>query len=269
MNGLGLVIAFAYSWALTLVILCMVPFIIAATAHESSIQRGFEDETKRANAQSGEVAGEAIKEIRTVAGLNKQSDFETRFSAALKHPHELATRKAFQASIGYALHQGITMYTDAVAFYAGVRFIMMGMINFEQMYTTMMAIIITAQGVGRASVFPSTFAKAKFSAVSIFELLERQPSIDPDQEGYEVERSQVAGDVAFEKVNFRYPARPDASIFSGEFNLDVMANQTVALVGPSGCGKSTTIGMLQRWYDPIGGTVLLDGHNVNKYALAN
>ncbi|KAI8986438.1 putative ABC transporter protein, partial [Pilobolus umbonatus] len=265
----GLSIAFAHSWLLTLIILLMSPFIAFATFYESQIHRGFEDKTKKANEQSGEVAGEAIKEIRTVAGLNKQSHFEYKYAAATDRPHRLAQLKAYKSSIGYALQQGIMLYTNAVAFYAGTRLMQDGKIEFVDMFTCMMAIMITAQGVGRGSVFTTTYAKAKFSSIAAFEILERESKIDPDLEGIEQTREQINGDLDFSNITFRYPARPDISIFNGEFNLHGKAGQTIALVGPSGCGKSTTIGMLQRWYDPETGTVRVDDNNVKNFQLRN
>ncbi|KAI7871025.1 putative ABC transporter protein [Spinellus fusiger] len=265
----GLSIAFSQSWLLTLIVLLISPFIMGATAYESKIQRGFEDKTQKANSQCGEVAGEAIKEIRTVASLDKQTFFENKYYKATDYPHELARNKAFTSSVGYALQQGITMYTNAMAFYAGMNLIAQGRINFSQMFTTLMTIMITAQSVGRGSVFLSTYAKAKCSAIAAFEILDRVPSIDSELEGIEPSSSQISGEIAFENVAFRYPARPDIPIFNGGFNLNGKAGKTIALVGPSGCGKSTTIGMLQRWYDPISGRVNFDNHNVNKYTLAN
>jgi ATP-binding cassette subfamily B (MDR/TAP) protein 1 len=263
----GLSIAFSQSWMLTLIILCMAPFIGFATGYESKIHRGFEDTTKKANEQSGEVAGEAIKEIRTVAGLNKQSHFERKYYNATDRPHRLAQRKAYMSSIGYALQQGITLYTNAVAFYAGTQLMWHHGLPFPNMFTCMMAIMITAQGVGRASVFTTTYAKAKYSSIAAFEILERQPSIDPDLEG--IEPTQVAGEIDFQDITFRYPARPDISIFNGEFNLHGKPGHTIALVGPSGSGKSTVVGMLQRWYDPATGSVRLDDNNVKNYTLGN
>ncbi|RCI06466.1 ATP-binding cassette, sub-B (MDR TAP), member 4, partial [Rhizopus stolonifer] len=187
----GLAIAFSQSWMLTLIILCMAPFIGFATFYESKIHRGFEDKTKKANEQSGEVAGEAIKEIRTVAGLNKQSYFENKYHNATDRPHRLAQRKAYMSSLGYAMQQGITLYTNAVAFYAGTQLMWHHGLAFNKMFTCMMTIMITAQGIGRASVFTTTYAKAKYSSIAAFEILEREPSIDPDLEGIEPNRSQI------------------------------------------------------------------------------
>ena len=59
-------------------------------------------------------------------------------------------------------------------------------------------------------------------------------------------------------VTFAYPSAPD-HIVSKDLNLSITAGQMVALVGPSGCGKSTLIQLLERFYDPTAGSVLLDG----------
>lgn len=91
-----------------------------------------------------------------------------------------------------------------------------------------MAIMITATGMGRASTFTSTFEKAKHSAINTFELIDRQPLIDPDQEGAEPE--SVQGDVEFKDIRFAYPARPNVEIFKGNFGFTGKARQTIALV---------------------------------------
>jgi ATP-binding cassette subfamily B (MDR/TAP) protein 1 len=75
--------------------------------------------------------------------LNRQGFFEDRYFKANDRPHRLAVRKAYLSSIAYALLKGISMYTSAVAFYAGIRFIADGMIDFQQMYTAMMTVSIT------------------------------------------------------------------------------------------------------------------------------
>ncbi|CAO3700018.1 unnamed protein product [Rhizopus stolonifer] len=263
----GLITAMIFSWALTLIILCFSPFIVCTTAYERNVQKGFEDSTKKANAHCGKVAGEAIREVKTVASLNKQAYFEERYAKSSERPHRLAIKKAYLSSIAYSISKAINIYTMAVAFYAGVRLIMDGMIDFQQMFTSMTVIMTTSESAGRSSTFISTFAKAKYSAIASFDVIERQPKIDADLEG--AEPSGVNGDIEFKDIQFRYPARPEQVIFDGQFNLKGKANQTIALVGPSGCGKSTTIGMLQRWYDPLGGQVALDTMDTKSYSLHN
>ncbi|GAA5814177.1 hypothetical protein MFLAVUS_007670 [Mucor flavus] len=265
----GFIISFIHSWALSLIVLCMSPFMIAATAYEYNIELNYADSTQEANAKSNQVAGEAIREARTVASLNKQSYFEDRYFTARLRPHQMALRKAYFSSFASALSKSMNIFTSAVAFYAGINLIMKGQITFQQMLVSMTVIMITAESVGIFSTSTTAFTKAKYAAIASFQIIERKTEIDPELEGSEPALGTIHGDVDFKDIKFSYPSRPDISIFKGEFNLQAMAGKTIALVGPSGCGKSTTIGLLQRWYDPIRGTVSLDHKDVKSYSLNN
>ena len=67
--------------------------------------------------------------------------------------------------------------------------------------------------------------------------------------------------ISFKNVIFSYPTRPKKVIFD-EFSLDIELGSTVALVGPSGGGKSTTVGLIERFYDPLQGTVSYEGTDI-------
>lgn len=77
---------------------------------------------------------------------------------------------------------------------------------------------------------------------------------------------EIKGDIELKDVYFRYPARPDVQIFAG-FSLVVPNGTTVALVGQSGSGKSTVISLIERFYDPESGEVLIDGIALKKLQL--
>jgi ATP-binding cassette subfamily B (MDR/TAP) protein 1 len=64
-------------------------------------------------------------------------------------------------------------------------------------------------------------------------------------------------------VHFRYPTRPHVRVLRG-LNLEVKAGQFIAIVGPSGCGKSTLIQLVERFYDPLSGRVLVDGQDISQ-----
>ncbi|KAI9485126.1 putative ABC transporter protein [Zychaea mexicana] len=264
----GLAIAFAHNWTLSLIVIGMSPLLIGASFYRARLERGFQDKVAKAHEHGNVITSEAIREIRTVTALGKQAHFEMKYAKTLEKPHQLARRKAFRASFGYALSQGFSLYVAAVAYSSGVIFMQEGRLAFDALFICLLTLMISMTGVGRSSVFTVTFVKAKTAAISVFEILERQSQVDPDLEGIEMATSGVSGDISFDKIGFCYPTRKEP-IFEGGFNLRGKAGQMIALVGPSGCGKSTTIGMLQRWYDPTMGTVSLDHHNVKGFTLSN
>ncbi|KAJ3243519.1 hypothetical protein HDU78_000400 [Chytriomyces hyalinus] len=264
----GITIGLVFSWKLTLIVLLVSPFMVVASYYESRVRMGFEDSTKKAYEESGTIAAEAFKEIRTVAALTRESYFQDKFSANLERPHQLALKKAREASLGNGVGQAFGQFASAVGFYAGVKLVEAGEVDFGSVFKVLMAVMFTAQGLGRGSTFAETFVKAKIAALNTFELIDRATLIDPedDTEGLD-DGAKIQGSFEFKNVAFTYPARPTVPIFGGEFGLTGSENKTIALVGPSGCGKSSAIGMLQRWYDVAGGAVMVDGKNVKDFQL--
>jgi ATP-binding cassette subfamily B protein len=78
----------------------------------------------------------------------------------------------------------------------------------------------------------------------------------------------VRGEIVFDEVTFRYPARPEVSALRG-VSLTVRPGETVALVGPSGAGKTTILQLLMRFYDPQSGAVRIDGIDLRDMARAD
>lgn len=111
----------------------------------------------------------------------------------------------------------------------------------------------------------SFITEATIAASRIFKLVDRVPQID-SEDGKGKVLAYVRGDIEFKEVTFSYPSRPDVPILQN-FNLKVKAGRTVAIVGGSGSGKSTVISLLERFYDPINGDILLDGHKTKKLQL--
>jgi ATP-binding cassette subfamily B (MDR/TAP) protein 1 len=103
------------------------------------------------------------------------------------------------------------------------------------------------------------------AAYRIFEMIERVPPIDIDDHSQRT-LEKVDGNLELRNVDFAYPSRIHAQIFRN-FNLQIPAGRTVALVGSSGSGKSTVVALLERFYDPSAGQVLIDGVDIKNLQL--
>jgi len=124
-----------------------------------------------------------------------------------------------------------------------------------------------AFSIGNVSPYFSTVASSLGAAKNIFSVIDRKSLIDPSSTaGKTIASSEFVGTIEFKNVSFHYPSRPDITVLKN-FSLKIEPNQTVALVGSSGSGKSTIVGLLERFYDPVEGEILIDGIPLKEWNL--
>ena len=117
--------------------------------------------------------------------------------------------------------------------------------------------LLNLSSIGQASPCISAFAAGKAAGYKMFETIERKPEIDANDPKGKI-LDNVRGEIEFRDVHFSYPSRPNDKVFSG-FSLFIPSGTTIALVGQSGSGKSTIVSLIERFYDPRSGAVLIDG----------
>ncbi|MHB8656371.1 MAG: ABC transporter ATP-binding protein [Solirubrobacteraceae bacterium] len=107
----------------------------------------------------------------------------------------------------------------------------------------------------------TTYQSGMAALDKIFELLDEQPELSDGPSALKL--PQIRGELRFEDVSFRYSTRDGEGAWAlREIDLTVPAGQTVALVGSTGAGKSTFAKLVARFYDPVRGRVLVDGHDL-------
>ncbi|KAF9928630.1 Multidrug resistance protein 1 [Linnemannia zychae] len=262
----GLTFGFIASWRMTLIILAAVPIIGFAQYLELAALTRFGEKTRKAYEMSGQVAGEAISNIRTVVSLSKEEVFEARYISVCVRPHKYSINKAIYASVGFGIAQGVGYWSYGLGFFAGYKLVEANLITWEQMFNSMFAIVFCAVSMGHITADLPKFAKGKQSAINVYELIDKKTTIDADRDGLQL--GTISGSLALERVEFAYPTRPDNKLFNG-IDISIHPSATVALVGPSGCGKSTVIGLLERWYDTDSGRVTVEKHDIRDFQLHN
>jgi ATP-binding cassette subfamily B protein len=106
----------------------------------------------------------------------------------------------------------------------------------------------------------TTYQSGMAALDKIFELLDEQPEL-VDAPGA-LELGRIRGELRFDAVSFRYGSTQDDAWAVRDVDLEIPAGSTVALVGETGAGKSTLAKLVARFYDPVEGRVLLDGHDL-------
>jgi len=165
----------------------------------------------------------------------------------------------------YAMfYNGLTEAIKAVALGAGGILVARGSIGAEQLTASMLyvdSVVGSSLAVGGQY---RQLMQSIGSSQRVFQYTEMSPSASVVNEnsggpsGRRITAGDFCGGIHFQNVSFAYPGRPDTPVLRG-LDLDLPAGSTTALVGSSGSGKSTVAALVQRWYEPDAGDVLLDG----------
>ncbi|KAL5901787.1 hypothetical protein ACKVV7_011489, partial [Pyricularia oryzae] len=131
-----------------------------------------------------------------------------------------------------------------------------------QFFVCFSAIVFGAQSAGTFFSYAREMGDAHGAAVKLKRLSDRRPAIDTWSEaGAAVNRSSSTGAIEFRNVDFSYPKQSDRLVLQN-LSLRIPAGQYVGLVGASGSGKSTVVSLLERFYDPVAGSIHLDGQDI-------
>ncbi|KAJ1694281.1 hypothetical protein LUZ63_010979 [Rhynchospora breviuscula] len=253
----GFIVAFVRGWLLALVMLSCIPLIALAGAVVSRIVSTLSTRAQTKYSEAGNVAVQTIGSIRTVASFNGEIRAVTIYDQLIHKAYKSYVREGTATGLGMGLVFMILFCTYGLAVWYGSKLILNKGYNGGIIINIQMAVIIGAMSLGQASSCITAFAEGQAAAYRIFEAIKRKPDIDVlDTAG--VVLKDMKGNVELKDVYFSYPARPDHIIFNG-FSLNVSSGTTVAIVGESGSGKSTVINLIERFYDPQSGQVLIDG----------
>uniref|UniRef100_A0A8C1WIK2 ATP-binding cassette, sub-family B (MDR/TAP), member 11a n=1 Tax=Cyprinus carpio TaxID=7962 RepID=A0A8C1WIK2_CYPCA len=256
--GASFIIAYYFSWKLSLVVTCFLPLIGLSGVFQAKMLTGFANEDKNALEAAGQVSSEALSNIRTIAGLAKEKHFVSQYEEKLQAPYKRAKQKAHVYGICFAFAQCVIFMAFAASFRYGGYLVSNEGLPYMMVFRVISALVTSATALGRASSFTPDYAKAKIAAAQLFKLLDRVPKISLSKtEGHSWD--DFKGRIEFKGCRFTYPSRPDIQVLRG-LEVSVHPGQTLAFVGSSGCGKSTSVQLLERFYDPDEGQVLIDGH---------
>ncbi|XP_065859872.1 ABC transporter B family member 11-like isoform X2 [Euphorbia lathyris] len=261
----GFVIAFIKGWLLTLVMLSSIPLIVLAGAIMSLTIARMASTGQNAYAKAATVVEQTIGSIRTVASFTGERQAISNYKKYLATAYKSGCNEGLATGFGLGVLFFIIFGSYSLAIWFGGKMILEKGYTGGEVLNVIIAVLSGSMSLGQASPCMSAFAAGQAAAYKMFETISRRPEIDAyDSRGKILD--DIRGDIELKDVYFSYPARPDEPIFSG-FSISIRSGITAALVGQSGSGKSTVISLIERFYDPQAGEVLIDGINLKEFQL--
>ncbi|RAL07161.1 ABC transporter ATP-binding protein [Aspergillus homomorphus CBS 101889] len=258
-----IIIAFTFGWKLSLVaVLAALPCTFLAAFMRIRYEMQFEAMNAAVYSGSSQFAAEAIDAFRTVSALTMEDAIMNRYSAMLLEQQSKAFRKAWYATLIFAFSDSVELCAMALTFWYGGQLLASREYEPTSFFVIYMAIIQGGQQAGQFFSFGSNIAQATASANRMLNFRPSKASrIHTEKQNITDLDTQNAASIDFRNVAFRYPSQ-DNALFTG-LNLNIASGQFVAFVGPSGCGKTTVISLLERFYNPSQGMVLLNGQDIS------
>lgn len=255
---LAITIMVQLDWRMTLLVLAFspLPAIIAAWAAPSQSKR--EEFLMQKWGKIYSRFNEVLSGIVTVRSFAMEDNEKNRFLTRVGEANQTVVKGVgFDSRVKASQNLCVTLATiSAVSFGSYL------VLQDQMSLGTLVAFIAYVGGLfGPVQSMTNIYKVIRTASASlehVFSILDTQDSLGDAPEAKELK--EVKGEISFEEVFFHYSAT-NRPVLKG-INLQIQAGETIAFVGPSGTGKSTMTALIQRFYDPVSGSVCIDGKDV-------
>ncbi|PAV72778.1 hypothetical protein WR25_15285 [Diploscapter pachys] len=249
------------SWRLSLVTFILVPIIFVASKIFGTYYDFLSEKTQNAIADSNDVAEEVISTMRTVRSFACENVESDRFYEKLTVTLKITKTKAI-AYVGFLWVSELfqTFIIVAVLWYGG-HLVLQQKLKADLLVSFLLYQMQLGDNLRQMGEVWTGLMQSVGASRKVFEYIDRQPRIE--HKGT-MQPPEVKGRIEFRNIHFSYPIRSAIPILR-DLSFTVEPGETVALVGPSGSGKSSCISLLENFYQPNAGQVLIDGVPLEEY----
>ena len=256
----GMVMLFITSPKLTLLVLAVVPLVVAPIVLFGRKVRRLSRLSQDRVADVSAEASEALYGIRTVQAFAHEPHDRKRFAERTEEAFLAALTRIRWRAVLTGVVILLVFGSISVVLWIGGADVVAGRISAGQLSAFVFYAVVLAGALGAVSEVIGDLQRAAGAMERIAELLATEPVVLAPANPTPLP-SPSRGAVAFERVTFHYPSRPNTPALD-DFTLDVKPGERVAIVGPSGAGKTTVMQLLLRFYDPDAGRIRFDGVDI-------
>nr|WP_314464744.1 ABC transporter transmembrane domain-containing protein [uncultured Novosphingobium sp.] len=253
----GVAYLFVLAPHLTLGLVIAIPVVILPIAAFGRRLRAVARQSQDRVADIGATTSEVFGALRVVQAFNQEGREMERFSGAVERTFETGKRRIALRAVMTAVIMFLIFGSITVIMWRGAIGVAEGSITGGTIAAFVVTAGIVAGAFGSLTEVYGDLVRGAGAASRLAELLSEHPTISAPARPLTLP-SPGRGKLAFERVTFRYPSRPEMAALH-DFTLSIEPGETVAIVGPSGAGKSTLFQLAERFYDPQSGAIKIDG----------
>ncbi len=253
----GMVFMFFTAPKLGGLVMLGVPLVVVPILTLGRRLRALSRENQDRVAESAGQASETLLAAQTVQAYTHEAASRAAFGDLTERAFQAAQKRILTRSVMTAIVIFMVFASVVGVLWIGARDVRAGIMTAGELVQFVIYAVMVAGATGALSEIWGELQRAAGATERLVELLSLSDSVEDPGAPAPLPRP-VRGEIAFESVSFRYPARPEVPTLS-EFTLTVRPGETVALVGPSGAGKTTVFQLLMRFFDPDEGRIALDG----------
>ena len=253
----GIVIIIVMNWKLTFMILVLAPIMVLFAKTFGRKLKSLSREIQDKLATSTTIIEENISGIQLVKSFVRQKQEGERFDNAVEDSFQSAKKRVRISAFFGPIIGFIAFITALILMWYGGREVIAGTLSPGEMIAFILYAIIIAGPMGSFARLYTRIQEGLGASERIFEILDTEPEVK-DAPGA-IALPEIVGKVEIKDLRFHY--REDQPVLKG-LNITVEPGEMVALIGPSGGGKTTLAHLLHRFYDPVSGAILVDGHNI-------
>ena len=258
----AMIMLFATNIKLTLIVLAAVPFILVPIIFYGRRVRALSRKSQDSMADVGSYAGEAIEHIKTVQSYSREREERASFAKEVQKTFAIGRRRVQQRATLIAAVIVIVFGAITGMLWVGGSDVIAGTLSGGDLGAFVFYAILVASSLATISEVVGELQRAAGATERLLELLQVQSAILPPL-GNAIAGSTLSAEVVFNAVSFHYPSRPNLAA-TDALNLVAQQGKVLALVGPSGSGKTTLFELLQRFYDPQSGHIMLGGTDLRQ-----
>ncbi|XP_066469291.1 ATP-dependent translocase ABCB1-like [Tiliqua scincoides] len=252
---------FGLSWRLTLLTLVETPLMMAAQKFYDTCHMALLQEIQDSLAHSGEVVRETVSSIETVRSFATEEEESQRYERALAKTCQLKNRRDMERALYLLVRRLLQLGLKLLLLHCGYQQICAGLMTKGNLLSFVLYQMEVGAYVQTLMYMYGDLLSNVGAAEKVFEYLHRTPLVH--KEGT-LAPDFLQGRVSFRNISFYYPSRPEIQVLKN-VSFELYPGKVMALVGLNGSGKSSCVALLERFYEPQSGEVLLDGVPIQEY----